>query len=195
MKPCMVMHSILHQWFSAPQSYLRRKYPLWFFIYYVHHITQQHESRTVGKYVCIKVATMKSADSTVCFSYRLNLKYPFPFSVSYVQLVTQYESKTVWKAPLKSRYPLWKIQMISITQRKPSHAATKSTLFTVSKDEWNTKEGIGKSLKNTMHVLQYMKRNLSSWSDIEQWKIKPVALAAIELCLPEGRQSVRRKFR
>jgi len=29
---------------------------------------------------------------------------------------------------------------------------TKSTTFTVSKDEWNTKEDTGKSLKNALHV-------------------------------------------
>jgi len=42
-------------------------------------------------------------------------------------------------------------------QRKPSCATTKSTLFTISKDEWNTKEGTGKSMKNTLHILQYAK--------------------------------------
>jgi len=42
-----------------------------------------------------------------------------------------------------------------------SHATTKSMLFTVSKDEWNTKEDTGKSLKNTLHILQYAKRHLS----------------------------------
>jgi len=69
-----------------------------------------------------------------------------------------------------------------ITQRKPSCATTKLTLFTVSKDEWNTKEDTGKSWKNVLHVLQCAKRHLSSWSKYEQWKIKPVALAVIELC-------------
>jgi len=53
-------------------------------------------------------------------------------------------------------------------QRKPSHATTKSALFTVSKDEWNTKEGTGKSMKNALHVLQYAKRHLLSGSDIKQ---------------------------
>ena len=38
-----------------------------------------------------------------------------------------------------------KIWTISITQRKPSHAATTST---VSKDEWNTKKDTGKPMKN-----------------------------------------------
>ena len=66
-------------------------------------------------------------------------------------------------------------------QRKPSCATTKSTLFTVNKDEWYTKEDTGKSLKNALDVLRYAKRHLSGWSDIEQWKIKPVSLAVNEL--------------
>jgi len=36
------------------------------------------------------------------------------------------------------------------TRKKPSHAATK---LTVRKNEWNTKEDTGKSLKNALHVL------------------------------------------
>ena len=51
---------------------------------------------------------------------------------------------------------------------KPSHAIAKSTLFTVSKDEWNTKEDTGKSMKNALYVLRYAKRHLSGRSNIEQ---------------------------
>jgi len=47
------------------------------------------------------------------------------------------------------RFPLHKV-----------HATTESTLFTVSKDEWNIKEGTGKSLKNALDILQYAKRYL-----------------------------------
>jgi len=65
-----------------------------------------------------------------------------------------------------------------VAQRKPSRATTKLTLFTVSKDEWNTKEDTGKSLKNALYVLRYAKRHLLHWSDVEQWKNQ---LAVIEL--------------
>ena len=41
-------------------------------------------------------------------------------------------------------------------------------LFIVRKDEWNTKEDTGKSLKNALDVLQYAKRHLLDWSDFEQ---------------------------
>ena len=44
---------------------------------------------------------------------------------------------------------------------KPSHATTKSTLFTVNKDEWDTKEDTGNSIKNALYMLQYAKRHLS----------------------------------
>ena len=44
---------------------------------------------------------------------------------------------------------------------KPSHATTKSTLFATSKDEWDTKDDTGKSLKNALCVLRYAERHLS----------------------------------
>jgi len=53
---------------------------------------------------------------------------------------------------------------------------SKLTLFAVSKDEWNTKEDTSK----------YAKRHLLGRSNIEQWKIKPVALLFIELQVTEG---------
>ena len=42
-------------------------------------------------------------------------------------------------------------------QRKPSCGTTKSTLCTVSKDEWNTKEDTGTFMKNVLYVLQLSK--------------------------------------
>ena len=43
---------------------------------------------------------------------------------------------------------------------KPSHASAKSTPFAVSKDEWDTKEDTGKSMKNALYVLRYAKKHL-----------------------------------
>ena len=53
-------------------------------------------------------------------------------------------------------------------EEKPSRATAKSTLFTVSKDEWDTKEDTGKSLENLLYVLPYAKKHLSGRSDAEQ---------------------------
>ena len=51
---------------------------------------------------------------------------------------------------------------------KPSCVIAKSTLFAVSKDEWDTKEDTGKSMKNALYVLQYAKRNLLGQSNVKQ---------------------------
>ena len=51
---------------------------------------------------------------------------------------------------------------------KPSCATVKLTLFAVSKNEWDTKEDTGKSMKNALYVLRYAKRNLSGRSDVKQ---------------------------
>ena len=51
---------------------------------------------------------------------------------------------------------------------KPSRATAKSTLFIDSKDEWDTKEDTGKSMKNVLYILRYAKRHLSGRNDVEQ---------------------------
>jgi len=51
--------------------------------------------------------------------------------------------------------------MISITNGSHHLSTTKSTLFMVNKDEWDAKEGHGKSMKNVLHVKRYGKRHLS----------------------------------
>ena len=66
---------------------------------------------------------------------------------------------------------------------KPLRATTKSTLFAVRKDEWDTKEDTGKYMKNVLYVLWYAKR-AEATSNSE--KIKPIALAIIRLRFSEG---------
>ena len=51
---------------------------------------------------------------------------------------------------------------------KQSRTRAKSTHFPVSKDEWDTKEDTGKSMKNVLYVLRYAKRHLSGRSDVEE---------------------------
>jgi len=59
-------------------------------------------------------------------------------------------------------------------------------LSVVSKDEWDTKEGPGKSMMNTLYVQQHAKRHLSGWSNVNSEKIKPIFLAIVELRESEG---------
>ena len=53
-------------------------------------------------------------------------------------------------------------------EEKPSRATAKSTLFVVSKDEWDTKEDTGKSMKNALYILRYAKRHLLGRSNVKQ---------------------------
>ena len=46
-------------------------------------------------------------------------------------------------------------------EEKPSCATTESIRLAVSKDEWDTKEDTGKSIKNALYVLRYAKRHVS----------------------------------
>jgi len=62
---------------------------------------------------------------------------------------------------------------------------TKSTLFVVSKDERDTKEGLGKSMKNTLYV-QWYGKGTSQAEALNSKKIKPIALAIVELRESEG---------
>ena len=62
--------------------------------------------------------------------------------------------------------------MISIWQRKPSPATSKSIHFAVSKDEWDTKEDTSKSMKNVCQKVPLrLKRHQTE---------KPVSLAVTE---------------
>jgi len=58
----------------------------------------------------------------------------------------------------------------------------------MNKDEWDTKEYTGKSMKNALYILQYAKRHLLSQREVEQWKIQVhIALIAfVELHRSEG---------
>jgi len=53
-----------------------------------------------------------------------------------------------------------KYRKFSIMKRKPLCATTESTLLMVSKDDWDTKEGTGKFMKNVLYILHYAKRHL-----------------------------------
>ena len=58
--------------------------------------------------------------------------------------------------------------------------------FAVSKGKWDTKEDTGKSMKNTLYVLRVSKSTCQAEATSKKERIKPVALAVIELLLPEG---------
>ena len=102
-------------------------------------------------------------------NYHLKSEVSLRFVVSYVQPITQqYKSRTVRKALLQSKTATMKNTDDFHYKGKPSHATAKSTLFAVSKDEWDTKKDTGKSMKNVSYILWYAKRHLSGRSDAKQ---------------------------
>ena len=80
-----------------------------------------------------------------------------------------------------SRYE--KYRRLPLREGKPLRAIAKLTLFTVSKDEWDTKEDTGKSMKNALYVLRYAKRHLSERSDIKQRKNQARSLSRYRVVL------------
>ena len=101
-------------------------------------------------------------------------------SMSVITVATMKNTMVPWHLCNKSRH-YEKYERFLVTQRTPSRATTKLMLLTVTKDEWRTKEGTGKSLKNALHILQCAKG--TSWAEAmsNSEKIKPVALVVIEL--------------
>ena len=51
-------------------------------------------------------------------------------------------------------------------EEKSSCATAKSTLFTVNKYEWDTKEETGRSMKNASNVLQLGMPKGTSWAEL-----------------------------
>jgi len=58
----------------------------------------------------------------------------------------------------------------------------------LSKDEWDTKEGTGKSMKNALYAQQYGKKHLLGWGEVEQQKNQTCRLSYASLKV--GRQLV-----
>jgi len=97
----------------------------------------------------------------------------------------QYKSRVFEKQKVTS---VKNTHNFTVMRRKPT---TKLIYFTVSKDEWNTKEGTCKSMKNALYVLQYAKKHLLVWSDVEQWKNQACSLNHCQVMLVWRCQSGR----
>jgi len=99
-------------------------------------------------------------------SHKLHLTHCVPEYINYClksevaialccQLINQYKSRCIWKA--NESYGKF-----SIMKRKPLHATTELILFTVSKDEWNTKEALVSP--KSMHCMYCSMPKGTSWT-------------------------------
>ena len=94
MNPCILHHTVVRATIGV-------KYPLQFFVCCCM-FTPLHSSMNqelFEKYVSNQSSHYEN--TMVLCAPVIVWKYPLPFSVSYVQLITQqYKSRSVWKAPL-----------------------------------------------------------------------------------------------
>ena len=135
------------------------KYPLHFAVSYVQPVTQHFESRTFLD------ALLQSAKEMVLCTNFINYRLKSEVSITLRCRLcsTRYTAIQIKKC-LKSTSAI-KIATMKNTddfrfKGKPPHARAKLTPFSVSKDEWDTKEDTGKSMKNALYILRYAKRHL-----------------------------------
>ena len=104
----------------------------------------------------------KERNSAVCPNYiNYHLKSEVSITLRCQLLSTRYTAVRI-KNWLKSTSAI-KIATMKNTDdfRYEGKPSAKSTPFSVSKDEWDTKEDTGKSMKNALYILRYAKRHLS----------------------------------
>jgi len=141
------------------------------------------------KHVCNHSSHYEKYDGAMRPSYHLKPKYPLPSLSAMFDLLPSSTNQELFEKHLCNKSSHYeKYRQFFITQRKPSHATTKLMLFPVSKDQWNTKEDTGKSLKNELHVLRCAKRHLSGWSDVEQSKNQACSLSRYQVTLAKEKR-------
>ena len=142
----------------------KAKYPLRFVDSYVQPVTQHFESRAVRK--APQQSTYIERNGAACPSYINNYRLKSEVSITLrCQLCSTRYTAVQMKNCLKSTSAIKIATMTNMDnfcyEGKPSCAIAKLTLFAVSKDEWDTKEDTGKSMKKALHILWYAKRHLS----------------------------------
>ena len=140
------------------------KYPLRFVVSYVQSVTQHFELRTVRKALLQFTHTKRKKFCHAPNHINYSLKSEVSITLHCRLHSTRYTAVRI-KNCLKSTSAI-KIATMKNTddfrfEGKPSSACAKSTPFPVSKDEWDRKEDIGKSMKNALYVLRYAKTHLS----------------------------------
>ena len=132
-------------------------------------VTQQYKSRTFRKNLYNLHILKEMVPRPNFINYRLKSEVSIMLRCQLCS--TRYTAIRI-KNCLKSAFAIKMATMKNTDdfhfEGKPSHAHTISTLFPVSKDEWDTKEDTGKSMKNALYVLRYAKRHLSGRGDIKQ---------------------------
>ena len=103
-----------------------------------------------------------------CTPAPIIVKYPLHFVVSHVQPVHSITNQELFEKHLCNRSSHYEKYRQFPLQREAITCYHLIDTYTVSQDEWDTKEGTGKSMKNALYVLQYSKRHLSGRSNVKK---------------------------
>ena len=147
------------------------KYPLRFVVCYVQPVTQHFNQELFEKHL-YNPRIPKERNRAVHPNYiNYRLKSEVSITLRCRLCSTRYTVVRI-KNCLKSTSAIKIATMKNMDdfryEGKPSRATAKSTPFAVSKDEWDTKEDTGRSMKNALYILRYAKKHLSGRSDVEQ---------------------------
>ena len=143
------------------------KYPIHSIVSYVQPVTQHYKSRTFQK-APLQSTHMKR--KKWCRA-PVHLKSEVSITLHCQLCLTRYTAvqiKNCSKSTSANKIVTMKNTDNFHYKGKPSRATTKSKLFTVNKDEWDTKEDIGKFMKNALYILWYAKSHFSSQNNIKQ---------------------------
>ena len=138
------------------------KYPLHFVVSYVQPVTQHFVSRTVRKAPLQSTHTERNCAARPSY-INYHLKSEASSTLCCWLCSTRYtaiQSENCSKSTSAIKTTTMKNTDDFCYKGKPSRATAKSTLFAVSKDEWDTKEDTSTSMKNGLYVLWYVKRHL-----------------------------------
>ena len=129
-------------------------YSLLFVVSYVQPVTQQYESRTFPEAPLQFTHTKRNGAVPNFINYRLKSEISITrhcrlCSTSY----TAIRIKNCLKGTFAIKIATMKNMDNFRFKGKPPCAHAKSTPFPVSKDEWDTKEDIGKPMKNALYIL------------------------------------------
>jgi len=129
---------------------------------------------------CFEVhVQLSSTCHSLCWGW---LTKKLHFVVSYVKPITlQYKSE-LFKKHLCNQNSHYEKHLLC---KGSHHVVPPNQHFTVSKDEWNTKEGTGKLMKNVLYILGYAKKHLLGWSDVQKWK-KSSSLSHCQITLHQA---------
>jgi len=115
-------------------------------------------------------------NGTTCPTYVIIWKEDTSMSI-------QHYKSTTGLCIQSSHCTVWKLLTISVTNWSHHVPTTKSILFVVSQDKWDTKKALVSPMKNALHVLRSRKRDCTYRAEVtsRSKKIKSVALAIVKL--------------